>query len=361
VTRTERWFRKYASTALAGALVGLLVVMSSGTVGCAGAGGKPAAAPATPLSPAQIAERSLPSIVLIQAGDRLGTGFLIWQDGRIATNLHVIIGAPSIVVKLPDGRDFSRVEVLAVDERHDLAVIRIPVRGLPALSLGDSDKVKAGERVVAIGHPLGLGDTVSDGLVSAIREVDKDFTVMQISAPIAHGSSGGPLLNDRAEVIGIAFMISEQGQNLNFAIPVKYLKPMLLSDAGMSFAEFSRRTERALDANAPKIVRNVPQHATKLLDDCTIEQVKVLFTSVEEAISLGAPLYNQGNHEACFKIYEGASLDLEKKLQGCAGVKQALSDGRTRAHALTSWTEKAWAMRDAFDGLIVVIEKKVGP
>ncbi len=86
-----------------------------------------------------------------------------------------------------------------------------------------------------------------------------------------------------------------------------------------------------------------------------------MVSSISSAIELGAPLYNQGNHEACYKIYEGASLELEKSLQGCAGVKQALSDGRSRAKGLTSWTEKAWAMRDAFDGLLAVIEKKVGP
>jgi hypothetical protein len=327
---------------------------------CGGADKKSAAPAPVSLTPAQIAEKSLPSIVLIQAGNRLGTGFFIWQDGRIATNLHVIFDAPDILVKLPDGREFNRVEVLAIDERHDLAVIRIPVRGMPALALGDSDHVKAGERVVAIGHPLGLGDTVSDGLVSAIRELDKDFKVMQISAPIAHGSSGGPLLNDHAEVIGIAFMISNEGQNLNFAIPANYLKPMLLSDAGMPFAEFARRTAHKADPKT-QIVRNVPDHPVKMLDDCPLEQVKIVFTDISQAISLGAPLYNQGNHEACFKIYDGASLDLEKNLTGCAGVKQALADGRTRAKALTSWTEKAWAMRDAFDGLLKVIEKKVGP
>jgi S1-C subfamily serine protease len=350
-----------ARSLLAAALAASLALVAP-VAGCGGGQKGAATAATTPLTPAQIAERSLPSIVLIQAGNRLGTGFLIWQDGRIATNLHVIVGAPSIVVKLPDGRDFSSVEVLAIDERHDLAVIRIKARNLPALSLGDSTKVKAGERVVAIGHPLGLGDTVSDGLVSAIRQVDKDFTVMQISAPIAHGSSGGPLLDDHGDVVGIAFMVSEEGQNLNFAIPVNYLKPMLLSDAGMPFAEFARRTARPDDdAGQPKIQRNVPAFDVKILDDCPMEQVKAAYMGVAQAISLGAPLYNQGNHEACFKIYEGASLDLEKNLQGCAQVKQALADGRTRATGLTSWTEKAWAMRDAFDGLLAVIEKKVGP
>jgi serine protease Do len=338
----------------------LVLVVAMLLAACGGGGSKKADTTPVSLTPAQIAEKSLPSIVLIQAGNRLGTGFFIWQDGRIATNLHVIIGAPDIVVKLSDGTQYTRVEVLAVDERHDLAVIRIPVRKQPALTLGDSSKVKAGERVVAIGHPLGLGDTVSDGLVSAIREIDKDFTVMQISAPIAHGSSGGPLLNDHAEVIGIAFMISNEGQNLNFAIPANYLKPMLLSDAGMPFEEFARRTAPRADPK-PQVARNVPDHDVKLLDDCPLDQLKVAFTGISQAISLGAPLYNQGNHEACFKIYDGASLDLDRTLTGCKGVKQALADGRTRAQALTSWTEKAWAMRDAFDGLLKVIEKKVGP
>src|SRR6201999_60661 len=93
--------------------------------------------------------------------------------------------------------------------------------------LGDSDKTRPGDSVVAIGNPLGLENTVSNGLISARRKFDEGVEVLQISAPIAPGSSGGPIFNDHGEVIGIATAILEEGQNLNFGMPVAYLAPML--------------------------------------------------------------------------------------------------------------------------------------
>lgn len=318
-----------------------------------------------PLTPAQIAERSLPSVVLIVGEGRLGTGFVVAPDGRIATNLHVIYGTPRVVVQLPDGRKLDQVEVLAVDPDHDLAVIRVPGKDLPALPLGDSDAVRPGDRVVAIGHPLGLGNTVSDGLVSAVRELDAEHKVLQISAPIAQGSSGGPLLDERGQVIGVAFLVAEEGQNLNFAVPVNYLKPMLEKHEGMAFEEFARRTAPKDGSGtgsglAPRARPTAPRHDVSILDDCPVEQLQILVQGIEEAISLGAPLYNEGKIEMCYRLYEGTANDLARKLQGCSGVKKALGDGVAKAQAEKTPKEQAWAMRDTFDGLLLVIEKKYG-
>src|SRR5205085_5980527 len=112
-----------------------------------------------PLTPAQIAEKALPSVVLIETvlanGNGVATGFVIWKDGRIATNYHVVAGVRHATVTLQDNRVFTDVEVMSADPKHDLAIIKIPVNDLPVLALGDSDAVKAGESVVAIGNPLG--------------------------------------------------------------------------------------------------------------------------------------------------------------------------------------------------------------
>ena len=105
------------------------------------------------------------------------------------------------------------VEVWNGDRQRDLVILRIQAQKLPILALGDSNAIRPGDAVVAIGHPLGLEDTVSNGLVSAIRKVDADMTVLQISAPIAPGSSGGPIFNDHGEVIGVATAIMLGGQN----------------------------------------------------------------------------------------------------------------------------------------------------
>ena len=93
---------------------------------------------------------------------------------------------------------------MGFDKAHDVALLRIEASDLPELRLGEADSVHVGDPVIAIGHPLGLSDTVSDGLISAVRDVRPDLKILQISAPIAPGSSGGPLFDSHGQVIGIA-------------------------------------------------------------------------------------------------------------------------------------------------------------
>jgi curli biogenesis system outer membrane secretion channel CsgG/V8-like Glu-specific endopeptidase len=173
-----------------------------------------------------------PAIVMIttvgNTGSSLGSGFLISPDGTIVTNYHVIKGAEGLGVKFAQEKELiTNVSVIKTDAMRDIALIKIntPVNVAP-LPLGDSEQVVIGERVVAIGNPQGLQNTVSDGLVSAVRDSGgvKQF---QISVPISHGSSGGALINMRGQVIGITSSGIEQGQNLNFAIPINYVKEYL--------------------------------------------------------------------------------------------------------------------------------------
>jgi S1-C subfamily serine protease len=195
--------------------------------------------PAADLTAEQIAEKATPSVVLIRVPAGLGSGFVVSNDGRIVTNYHVIRGAKQATVVTADGREFKDVELMAADPGHDLAVLRIGAHGLRALALGDSAIAKPGEHVVAIGHPLGLGNTVSDGLLSAVRVISPQRTLLQISAPISPGSSGGPVFNDRGEVIGISTLLISGGQNLNFAVPINAVKPLLDIDKGVALAAYA--------------------------------------------------------------------------------------------------------------------------
>jgi Trypsin-like peptidase domain len=206
--------------------VACLLLVALAAAGCASAGGTARkSGRVLSLTPAEITRRATPSVVQIRARGRIGSGFVVAADGRIATSLHVVEDADRIVVVLADGRSFTRVLAVAHDEAHDLVVLAIDAEDLPALPLAD-ERVEVGERVVAIGHPQGLENTVSDGLVSAVREqVGGD--VLQISAPISPGSSGGPLLNDRGEVVGVTSSTNRLGQNLNFAAPADQLRPLL--------------------------------------------------------------------------------------------------------------------------------------
>jgi S1-C subfamily serine protease len=157
-----------------------------------------------------------------------GTGFLVSPDGEILTNYHVIQIGNVAVVKFPDGTVLPVEGVLAADKVRDLAIIKIHGKHFSALTLGNSDRVQIGEEVVAIGTPLGLELTVSNGILSGVRTDEKEGgKFLQVTAPISHGSSGGPLFNMAGEVIGITSMYFEGGENLNFAIPVNDAKFLL--------------------------------------------------------------------------------------------------------------------------------------
>jgi serine protease Do len=319
----------------------------------------PAATKNVPLvhSPAEIAEHSTPAIVSIRTEHSLGTGFVVSNDGLVASNLHVVAGNSKIMVTLADHREFEVTEVFNGDRERDLVILRIEAHKLPAVALGNSDVIRPGDSVVAIGHPLGLEDTVSNGLVSGIRKVDEHLTVLQISAPIAPGSSGGPIFNDRGEVIGVATAILLGGQNINFGVPISYVKDLLKRPAPVNLQAFATATvEEDGDSDEPR--HSVPTFAPHLLDGCTAPSVAVLLRGIGDAIDVGAPLYNEGNPLACYHVYEGAASDLQRQLGAtCPKAARTLADGRKHAAVLTSPAERAWALRDLFDGLLDVIKR----
>jgi S1-C subfamily serine protease len=178
----------------------------------------------------QITKRISPSVVLIRgngsAGEVLGTGFIISTDGRIATNLHVVESLKSGGVQLASGEKFDSFSILVFDVRKDLAVIKIPGFDLPAVSLGNSNNVQVGEPVLAVGSPLGLQGTITTGVISSMRDdpAGGGFKVLQTDASVNPGNSGGPLVNRQGEVIGIITYKIRGGENLNFAVPVNYLR-----------------------------------------------------------------------------------------------------------------------------------------
>jgi Trypsin-like peptidase domain len=159
-----------------------------------------------------------------------GTGFVVSKDGLVVTNYHVIAEGSSAVVKLPDGAFYAVDGVLAFDKVRDVAIIKAHGQTFRTLPFGNSDRVEVGEEVVAIGNPLSLESTVSNGIVSGMRTAqDLGGKFLQVTAPISPGSSGGPLFNMAGEVIGITTLYLKGGENLNFAIPINDAKRLLLS------------------------------------------------------------------------------------------------------------------------------------
>ena len=184
-----------------------------------------------PLTVEELTNKTKPSIVVILHTGRqgkaagLGTGFVV-GDGLIATNFHVIGEARPITVQLPDGTKHEVTSVHASDRRLDLAVIKIDVKGLKPLAIGDSDKLKEGQPLAALGHPLGLKYSVVSGVLSGKREIE-GVEMLQIAMPIEPGNSGGPVLDSAGKVVGIVSMKSLVTDNLGFAIPSKHLAAML--------------------------------------------------------------------------------------------------------------------------------------
>jgi S1-C subfamily serine protease len=188
-------------------------------------------ASATP-SIREIAEGDLPSVVTVIVHDKagnavsLGSGVVV-RSGLIVTNVHVVAGAEGVTVFFSDGRAAESPGYAIADTTHDIAVIRADTGRCLALPLAQHDNVHVGDAVVAIGSPEGYAGTVSTGIVSALRS-DDSGSVIQITAPISHGSSGGALLNADGEVIGVTFSGVDEGQNLNFAYPVQYVRDAML-------------------------------------------------------------------------------------------------------------------------------------
>lgn len=160
----------------------------------------------------------------------VGSGFIIDGSGRILTNAHVVAGSDTVKVTLTDGRSFNG-KVLGADTVTDVAVIKIDANNLPAVPLGNSDQLKPGEWAIAIGNPLGLDNTVTEGIISATGRSSNNVGVpaervnfIQTDAAINPGNSGGPLLNAQGEVIGMNTAIIQNAQGIGFAIPINTAK-----------------------------------------------------------------------------------------------------------------------------------------
>ena len=366
------------------------------------------------MTPKSIFDEASPAIVRVEAGnDKVGTGFIIDKAGIVATNLHVVAGEAEINIRMHDGTKYKVLQVAGVDPGRDLALLKIkPASELPAVRLGDSNSLGAGDQVYSISNPLGVFDnSITQGLVSSVRVLctdqdvvtraalvakigrpadeihrevrskhnrssDEDemlrvlgcgqeLTILQISAAISQGSSGGPLFNQFGEVVGVTTAIITAGQSINLAMPAKYLKPLLAQEPNaMPLAQFAALTKEAdeerphndTDADSTVPPRQIPNHPVAVWDGCKPTDVEDTIKAVMSAIEIGAPAYNKmtpQGFEECYRIYEGTALRLEQA-GACKGVQTAFGDGLLRASAIKSFKDKAWAMRDTFDGLIKV-------
>jgi len=220
---------------------------------------QPQSSQQTSVDVSEIVKSSIDAVVLIVVSDASGkpilegSGFLVTSDGRIVTNHHVIAGATSATVKLNNGAFFPVEGLIADDPEHDLAVIKVNGKNLPHLSLHESDNLALGQHVLAIGSPLGLENSVSDGIISGFRKDEKGVNWIQTTAPASHGNSGGPLLVMDGNVIGVLTWKAGAGENLNFAVPSSSILPLLRNSTVQPLSTAAKPLTASLVANKERI------------------------------------------------------------------------------------------------------------
>ncbi|MEJ2039188.1 MAG: tetratricopeptide repeat protein, partial [Desulfosarcinaceae bacterium] len=190
-------------------------------------------------------QKSVVTIRVYDAGEkvvRLGSGFFIDREGTLVTNDHVMEGAYKADVRTADGASYPILTMVARSQLVDLVKVRVeipPDKIVPLAVAGEEPAVA--DRVVVIGSPMGLEQTVSEGIISALRNHPAHIKIYQVTAPISPGSSGGPALNLRGEVIGVVTFQAATGQNLNFAVSIKALQMLTREPEGLSLAEWTIR------------------------------------------------------------------------------------------------------------------------
>lgn len=209
--------------------------------------------------------------------DAVGSGFFTGPR-QLISNWHVVDGCYRAEIKTSDGEIYPVKGVLASDKDVDLVLLDVEIREnkIRALKVA-ANQADEGERIVVIGNPLGLEGTVSDGIVSAIRDVPKLGRMMQVTAPVSHGSSGGPVVNMFGEVVGVARGMLNQGQNLNFAVPGNEIGA-LRRGALVSFAELHHQEAVGFYNEATQLAKNgscnlaIPLYKSALAKDQNYEE-----------------------------------------------------------------------------------------
>jgi len=248
------------------------------------------------------------------AGNReaQGSGFILTSDGLAATNFHVLDGASKAIAECCSGRKFDVASIEGFDGDRDLVVFQLrgtgeggAPHGLPLIPLDTSGDITVGERVVAIGSPQGLENTVSDGIISAIRSY-KTTRYLQITAPISPGSSGGPVLNGSGHAIGIATMQAREGQNLNFAVSSEHLKPLLEEHLEYSLQQIqpSRLTKQKAIERTANSEGEISESTEKQMGPFTEQMAGTVHNGTAD-LSAGFALFVQdtsGNLRGCLAV-----------------------------------------------------------
>jgi S1-C subfamily serine protease/Flp pilus assembly protein TadD len=257
------------------------------------------------LSPDVLFARAAPAVVRINVSDGAmkplghGTGFIVGAEGLVVTNYHVIDGANYATVERYDGGVLRVEGVVAIDGGSDLVLLKVtPADGspLPTLSIGPNEPPRVGTTVYAIGHPLGLRNVLSEGLVSSLGDAGRGQQFIQTTAAISPGSSGGPLMTADGVVVGVTTATVRDAQNLNFAMPASRIRALLAQSRAATPVALSRALTQQVAAARPS--PGMPDRALDRAVDRVWDALRR--DRLDEAASLVAQLRERGRDSAYY-------------------------------------------------------------
>lgn len=292
-----------------------------------------------------------PALVLLEMPGRQGVGFIASPEGGIITNLHVVAGAEEIHVLLSDARFLPVEEVVALDEKRDLAVLRLPTQDIPSLLLAPDTHPGEGDALFILLPTASCQLELRHTRVRAVQVLDESLTFLELETTLPETASGSPVLDATGAWVGVATCAFADGRPVTIVIPSRYALPLLERPGAQPLSAL------ALVRPSASRQRHVPTHSLALLEGCATDAVETVGHALMHAIRLGAPLYNQGDAESCCLVYLRATERLVHERADCPGIQEALREGLRRYAGLEGADARAWALRDTFDGLLLVINR----
>jgi serine protease Do len=290
------------------------------------------------------------SVVLLEFERSYGLGFVA-PNGRILTCFHVVANERSITAHLADGRTLSVQAVCALDLKRDLAVLDVGLLDAAPVRAGGLKLLDEGSAVFIFGMVPGEGRVRwVEATLGTVQVLGASLSVYTLNGQIPADASGSPLVGADGAVLGIVTVAEGDDGVVSLGVPWRHIEPLMPQHQHLPVTVLLDRAKKAPS-------REVPNHPLSLLEGSTVAGLEATTRAIAGAIQVGAPAYNEGNIEKCFRVYADAAAQLIDARGDCPGVQVALRDGLTRAKELSDVDHRAWAMRDTFDGLLTVIEK----
>ncbi len=302
--------------------------------------------PTTPPIPVIAAE----SLVVLEFEHSHGLGFIADDTGLVVSCLHVMVGEAKVKAKLAHGQTAEVTAVRGIDARRDLCTFKVPHRGTTLLP--------PPQRLAAEGSKVYVFGLTNEGprlqwteaRIGTISVLGGWLTAYRLEGELPPDASGGPLVSEQGELLGVVTVAETDEGTIALGVPWKYVVPLLEETKDRPLAALVRQARRV-----PK--RQVPEHSLQLLEGSDPQGLETVLEEIAGAIQSGAPAYNDGDVEKCYRIYADTARRLVQMRTDCPGAQRALQQGLERAAQLADTDSQAWAMRDTFDGLLVVIEK----